>query len=104
LSWNKPGVPVISLADCIALCGLGEQEVAAIAEHEHIPEIAAATLARYLLKREGGPEDIRRMIADDIRVAFDRGDAVHAAELVSALRHLCGQHPELAARALPNRA
>ena len=40
---------MISLEDCIGLCGLDEDEVAAISEHEHIPEIAAAALANYLL-------------------------------------------------------
>jgi hypothetical protein len=40
---------MISLEDCIGLCGLDQDEVAAISEHEHIPEIAAAALADYLL-------------------------------------------------------
>lgn len=48
----------ITLEDCIALCGLGESEVAAIAEHEHIPEISAAELAQYLLGRPGGTAQI----------------------------------------------
>ena len=87
---------MISLEDCIALCGLTRAEVDAIAEHEHIPEIAAATLARYMTCRPGGLEDVRRMIAEDIRAALDEGRSAHAAELVSALRHLLSQHPELA--------
>ena len=45
---------MITLEDCIAMCGLTEQEVSAIAEHEHIPEIAAAALAQYLLGQERG--------------------------------------------------
>jgi hypothetical protein len=36
---------MISLEDCIALCGLKESEVLAIAEHEQVPEIVAAGLA-----------------------------------------------------------
>ena len=36
---------MLSLEDCIALCGLTEDEVLAIAEHEHIPEIAATELS-----------------------------------------------------------
>ena len=43
----------ITLEDCIALCGLEESEVAAIAEHEHIPEISAAALAQCLLGPAG---------------------------------------------------
>ena len=38
---------MISLEDCIGMCGLDENEVAAISEHEHIPEISAAALASY---------------------------------------------------------
>jgi hypothetical protein len=60
---------MISLADCIAMCGLTGDEVLAIAEHEHIPEIAAAALAQYLLSQDQGPEIIRDMIRDDIRQA-----------------------------------
>ena len=53
---------MISLEDCIGMCGLDENEVAAIAEHEHIPEIAAAALASYLLNQPHGGEAIRTMI------------------------------------------
>ena len=36
---------MITLEDCIAFCGLTEEEVLAIAEHEHVPEMAASALA-----------------------------------------------------------
>ena len=62
---------MISLEDCVALCGLSEEQVLAIAEHEHLPEIAATALAQYLLKRERGMEKIRDMIVDDIRVCAE---------------------------------
>ena len=35
-------VGMITLEDCVAFCGLTETEVLAIAEHEHMPEIAAS--------------------------------------------------------------
>jgi hypothetical protein len=79
---------MISLEDCLALCGLTEDEVLAIAEHEHVPEAAAAVLARYLITQPHGLEQIQQMIRDDIRAALDRGQVKHAAELVSAMRHL----------------
>ena len=47
---------MISMEDCIAMCGLTEQEVMAIAEHEHVPEMAAAAMGRYLLKKPDGAE------------------------------------------------
>ena len=61
---------MISLEDCIAFCGLDKDEVAAISEHEHIPEIAATALADYLLKQPHGGEAIRTMITDDIHGAL----------------------------------
>ena len=86
---------MISLEDCIAMCGLTEAEVLAIAEHEHIPEIAAAALASYLLHKKHGCEEIRDMIRDDIRAALNRHDQAHARKLLMALRHFVGEHPEL---------
>jgi hypothetical protein len=67
---------MISLEDCVALCGLTEEQVLAIAEHEHLPEIASAALAQYLSKQEHGMEKIRDMIVDDIRRAQQRRDAI----------------------------
>jgi hypothetical protein len=86
---------MISLEDCIALCGLTEAEVLAIAEHEHIPEMAAAALGNYLLQSQEGAERVRDMIRDDIRLAVDRGDMPHARELLGALRHFVATHPEV---------
>ena len=85
---------MLSLEDCIALCGLDENEVLAIAEHEHIPEIAAAALAGYLVRQPHGGEKIRTMIIDDIRKALDERRINHAAELFMALRHFLQEHPE----------
>ena len=85
---------MISLEDCIAFCGLNEDEVAAISEHEHIPEIAAAALASYLLKQSHGSETIRTMIVDDIHKALDAGHVKHAAELFMALRHFPKRAPD----------
>jgi len=85
---------MISLEDCIAMCGLSEDEVEALSEHEHIPEIAAAALASYLLHQPHGGEKIRGMIIDDIRKALDDGRIKHAAELFMALRHFLSEHPE----------
>ena len=39
---------MISLEDCVAFSGLSEDQVAAIGEHEHIPQIAACALADSL--------------------------------------------------------
>ena len=85
---------MISLEDCIALCGLDRDEVDAIMEHEHVPEIEAAAIACELLSKSTGPGEIRQILIDDIRDARARGDLPHAAKLLSALRHFLKEHPE----------
>ena len=83
---------MITLQDCIDLCGLDEDEVAAISEHEHVSEIVATALASYLLHQPKGGEAIRTMIIEDIQKAHGR--VKHAAELFGALQHFLRDHPE----------
>ena len=84
---------MLSLEDCIGLCGLSEDEVLAIAEHEHIPEIAAAELANYLAQTPEGEMRIKSIIRDDIAHARQRGDRSHELALRRLLRDFVLQHP-----------
>jgi len=83
--------------DCIAMCGLEPEEVAAICEHERICEAQAAALASYLLHQAHGAERIRTMIIEDIDQARNHGEEEHEAELVAVLQHFLQLHPEAAA-------
>ena len=85
---------MISLEDCVALSGLTEEQVLAIAEHEHLPEIAATALAQYLSKQEHGIEKIRDMIVDDIHQAQQRQDKPHILTLLHVLHRFLKCHPE----------
>ena len=84
---------MLRLEDCIALCGLTEEEVLAIAEHEHIPEMAAAELAGYLTCDPGGEQCIKSMIRDDILAAQARGEGDRAIALKLLLRNFVLKHP-----------
>ena len=42
---------MLSLQDCLDMCELSEDEVLAIAHQEHLPEITAAALAHFLVRR-----------------------------------------------------
>ena len=90
----RPVLGMITLGDCVAFCGLTEEEVLAIAEHEHMPEIAAAAFAEYLTNQEHGTEKIRDMIVDDIRAAQARIDKEHVLTLLHVLHHFLKTHPE----------
>jgi hypothetical protein len=85
---------MISLDDCIALSGLTEEQVLAIAEHEHLPEIAATALAQYLVHEQQGLDKIRDMIVEDIRAAQERGDQQHVLTLLHVLHHFLKSYPE----------
>jgi hypothetical protein len=86
---------MITLQDCVGLCGLTEEEVLAIAEHEHLPEIAATALAEYLLSQEHGSEKVRDMIVDDIRQAQRiSGGKEKVLTLLHVLHHFLKTHPE----------
>ena len=85
---------MISLEDCLALCGLSEAEVMALAEHEHVPEIVAASLGNHLLCQADGDRRIGAMIADDVTMAMARGDQRHAQELRATLLDFVASHPD----------
>jgi len=83
---------MLRLDDCIALSELSEDEIAAIAEHEHIPAIAAAEMGAYLLHLPGGETRLKRIILDDIAAAHARGDWAHALALRLVLRNFIAEH------------
>jgi len=92
--------PVLTYEDCIALSELTEEEIAAIAEHEHLPAIVAAELGNYLVHNAGGMPAIRRMILDDIEAARGRGDAQHALALKLVLKHFVETNGNAAGKAV----
>lgn len=96
---------MLSLEDCVALSSLTEDEVAAIAEHEHLPMVVAAELGSYLVQTPDGSRYIKSMIQDDIKAANARDDLLHALALKLVLRHYLCTHPECAriAACLPTR-
>jgi len=83
---------MLSIEDCIALSELTEEEIDAIAEHEHVPEIVAAELGNYMLHRPDGEVCIQRFILDDIQTAMENGNRAHAAKLKLVLKHFMEHH------------
>lgn len=84
---------MLSLEDCIGLCGLTEEEVRAIAQHEHIPEIAAAEFGNYLVNAPDGELRIKAIIRDDIAEAAACANRDRAMALKFVLRNFVLQHP-----------
>ena len=83
---------MLTFEDCLAFCDLSEEEVRAIAEHEHLPAIVALELGDCLVQGPDGELLMSHMVIEDIRAAERRGDLVRAAQLKRTLRHFIEQH------------
>ncbi|WP_421708847.1 hypothetical protein [Algihabitans sp.] len=86
---------MLTLDDVIALSDLTEDEIDAIVEHEHCPEIVAAELGNYLVHSPDGVPLLKRMILEDIAAAEGREDYKHALKLRLVLRHFVETHPDV---------
>lgn len=91
----------MSLKTVWHFCGLTEEEMLAIADHEQLPEIAAIAMGQYMLGQEYGTEKIFTMIAEDIRNAQQRRDTEHVRILLQVLHHFVRAHSEAAPRVHP---
>lgn len=85
---------MLSIEDCIAMSELSPDEIDAIAEHEHIPEIVAAELGNYIMQCPDGSLCVQRFILDDIASAKAHGHVAHAAKLKLVLKHFVENHAE----------
>ena len=85
---------MLTFDDCVAFCELTEEEIAAIAEHEHLPMMIAAELGNYLIHGPEGALRVKRIILDDMQAAGRAGDVRHALTLKLVLRSFVERHPE----------
>ena len=86
---------MLTFDDCVGMCELTSEEIHAIAEHEHIPEIVALEMGTCLVKTLNGAGCIKRMILDDIADATKAHHPKHAAQLTKTLAQFVRAHPEI---------
>ena len=77
---------MVTLEDCIALCGLTEDEVS---------EMAVTLLGSYLPEHEHGIDKVRDRIIDDIRQAQFYGDRENVLTLLHVLHHFLKAQADL---------
>lgn len=92
---------MINMHDVMDMTDLTEDEIAAIAEHEGLPDLNAAALAEYMMHVRKGPQAILQMISEDIRAALRRDDVRHARDLYAVLHHFVSEHPDAVRGAAP---
>ena len=84
---------MLSFEDCVGLSDLDEEEIAAIAEHEHVPEIVAAEMGCWLAHDPRGEARIEHIIEDDIEMARLHGHPQEAQHWKEVLNHFAANHP-----------
>lgn len=85
---------MINANDILDMTCLTREEIAAIAEHEHISDIEAAEMGDYMMHIHHGPQAVQSMICDDIREALHKGDISHARALYKTLADFIADHPD----------
>jgi len=83
---------MLSYSDCVGLSELTPEEIAVIAEHEHLPDIVALEMGAVLHGTAAGRQLIRRMIIENSKAACRRGDTRTAAQLGLVLHHFIDTH------------
>jgi len=84
---------MLTYEDCVDLSGLSQEEIDAIAIHEHVPGIIALELGHYLLEDEEGVPAIKKMILDDIEDAKAAKNHDRSVMLEQVLQNFVATHP-----------
>jgi hypothetical protein len=85
---------MLAWIDCLSFSDLTADEIRAIADHEHLSQMAALELGHWLVNRPDGTRALKRLILEELEAATARGDFVRAAQLRLTVKHFCDTHPE----------
>ena len=85
---------MLTLEDIMGVCECNEEEIEAIAMHEHVPDIIATEMAEYLIHTPDGVPMLRKMILEDIEMARSAGHADQVEKLNLVFTHFIANHPE----------
>lgn len=83
---------MLGICDIRGMSGCTEEEIDAIAMHEHVPDAVASEIAFYLINCEGGVPEIRKIIIEDIEMAENHGHFEQAKNLKGVLKHFVVSH------------
>jgi len=84
---------MLSIRDCLDYCDLTEAEVELIAEHEGIPDVAAAQMACGLVQTPEGVLLLTNYMQDLIERATERGELEEAERAKGLCARFMADHP-----------
>lgn len=84
---------MLSIRDCLDYCDITDEEVALIAEHEGIPDVAAAQVACGMVQTPEGVLLLTNYLQDLINRATQRGQVDKAEQARSICARFMADHP-----------
>ena len=84
---------MLSIGDCVGMCGLSEDELQVLAEHERLPMIVAAELAAELLKTPKGIWLVQSCMLEALQASIARRDVEREAHLRGVIVAFSSSHP-----------
>lgn len=84
---------MLSIRDCLDYCDLTDDEVALIAEHEGIPDVAAAQIVCGMVQTPEGVLVLTGYMQDLIERATKRGDLERAERAKNVCARFMADHP-----------
>ena len=71
---------MVDYESALALAELSQEEVDAIARHEHMTDTAALEMGNYLCTTPSGERALKRIIVDELNAFRERGDNARGRE------------------------
>jgi len=84
---------MLSLDDCLEFSNCSHDEIDAIAEHEHVPDVVAAEIGNMLLKSSAGVCLLKLYMIENIEHAYERRQYDKAMQLETLYRRFDRDHP-----------
>jgi hypothetical protein len=84
---------MLSIRDCLDYSDLTDEDVAIIAEHHDIPDVAAAQIACGLVQTREGTLMLTRFMLDLVDEAEGKGDRAKAKRFREACSRFIASHP-----------
>lgn len=83
---------MLTLQDCIAFSGLTPEQLEAVADYKHLPDVVAAEWAEGALETPRGCKEVEAMLLLEIEAACAHGDQVCAARYRHGLEEFLKAH------------
>jgi PP-loop superfamily ATP-utilizing enzyme len=84
---------MLSIRDCLDYCDLTDDEIELLAEHEGIPDVAAAQMACGLVQTPEGVLLLTRCMEELLERAEEAGEADKARRARAAYARFVSDHP-----------